>query len=53
MVNYLKIKFTDMDRLNERNNVCHADADISDFNHSVSLSIIYVIMVLVKLVLKK
>jgi len=53
MTNYLKIKFTDMDGLNERNNVCHADADIADFNHSISLSIIYVIMVLTKLVTKK
>jgi len=53
MANYLKIKFTDIDGLNERNNVCHADADIADFTHSVSLSIIYVIMILTKLNTKK
>ena len=52
MTNYLKIKFTDIDGLNERNNVCHADADIADFNHSISLSIIYVIMILTKLITK-
>lgn len=51
MVNYLKIKFTDMDGLNERNNICHADTDISDFSHPVSLSIIYVIMIISKLAL--
>lgn len=53
MTNYLKIKFTDIDGLNERNNVSHADADISDFTHSISLSIIYVIMVLTKQVTKQ
>lgn len=53
MANYLKIKFTNNDALNERNNVCHADADIADFTHSVSLSIIYIIIVLTKLNTKK
>lgn len=53
MANYLKIKFTDIDGPNERNNVCHAYADFEDFNHSTSLSIIYVIMKLTNLVIKK
>ncbi|MDH3502517.1 MAG: DUF4209 domain-containing protein [Nitrosopumilus sp.] len=53
LTRYLRIKFTDNDAMNQRNNICHAYTDLSDFDHKTSLSLIYVIMMLTKLVFEK
>lgn len=53
LTRYLRIKFIDNDSMNQRNNVCHAYTTLSDFDHKTSLSLIYVIMMLAKLVFEK
>jgi len=45
VIHYLKIKFDEPEAMNQRNIVSHAFAmDISDFNHPLSLSLIYILM---------
>lgn len=45
VIHYLKIKYGEPEAMNQRNIVSHAFArNISDFNHSTSLSLIYILM---------
>lgn len=45
VIHYLKMKFGDPEGLNQRNNIVHAlEMDIKDFNHTLSFSLIYVII---------
>jgi len=46
LTHYLKIKYADPVGLNQRNEVSHALASISEFNHPNSLSIIHDLMIL-------
>jgi len=52
LVTFLKIKFTDYDGINFRNDVSHALRPLSDFNHAYSFSLIHVILILTNLTLK-
>ena len=45
LIHYLKVKFGDNEGMNQRNDVSHAFlSEISDFNHTSSLALIYIIM---------
>lgn len=45
LIHYLKVKFGDNEGMNQRNDVSHAFlSKISDFNHTSSLALIYIIM---------
>lgn len=53
LTEYLLIKFTDIEGMNQRNDVCHGNAKLGLFTHATSLSLIYVVMVLSKLTVEK
>ncbi len=50
---YLKIKFTDVEGINLRNEVAHGLLPLEEFNHVTSISIIYVIIILTKMSVEK
>ncbi len=50
LITYLKVKFTDPDGINLRNDVSHALLPLSEFNHTISLSLIHVILILTKII---
>jgi hypothetical protein len=51
--NYLKVKYSDPDGINLRNNVSHALSPLSDFNYETSITIIQTIFKLAKLSVKQ
>jgi hypothetical protein len=48
LIKYLKLKYTDINGLNFRNNLSHGLLQQEDFNHINSCSIIYSIMLILK-----
>jgi len=52
LIEFLKVKFTEYDGINFRNDVSHALRSIRDFNHTNSFSLIHIILIFSKLSLK-